>query len=221
MTATKTFSYIFCTTVCLFLLAAGCAPSAEQAAEPQVVLEEQIPQAPPPTSAILALKFTPQDSTTYRVTTEEQQTVKWTGVVPDDPDFESGLRINRLEMTFVQQVQGVEDNGNAIVEITIERLKHHFETIDKPAIDFDSSDTEGPKHPLASLIGQSYSIEVAPTGEVTKILDVKQAQDTLKKHTAGSGAAFQLLTPDKIKERHGTLLLPNPDKNRLQAGDKW
>jgi hypothetical protein len=248
MTATKTFSYIFRTTICLFLLIAGCAPSgeqaakpevetkeqieevivegalsaiAEEAAEPEVELEEQIPQAPPAAPVVLALKFTPQDSTTYRVTTEEQQTVKWTGVVPDDPNFESGLKINRLEMTFTQQVQGVEDNGNAIVKITIERLKHHFETIDKPAIEFDSSDTKGPKHPLAGLIGQSYSIEIAPTGEVTKILDVKQVQDTLKKHTADSGAAFQLLTPDKIKERHGTLLLPNPDKNQIQTGDDW
>lgn len=245
MTATKTFSYIFCMAVCLFFLVAGCAPSVEYTPKPEGELEkqkpkemaeegtpataekaepeEQIPQVQPPTSAILALKFTPQDSTTYRVTTEEQQTVKWTGVVPDDPDFESGLRINRLEMTFTQQIQGVEDNGNAIVKITIERLKHHFETIDRPPIDFDSSDTKSQRHPLEGLIGQSYSIEIAPTGEVTKILDVKQAQEALKKHNSGSEAAFQLLTPDRIKERHGTLLLPKPEKNksRLRTGGKW
>jgi len=244
MTPARTFNWLANAAVCLLLLTAGCAPSAEhvlkpevefekqipeviaeeavpaiaqETEEPKAELEEQIPKVPPPTPAILALKFIPQDSTTYRLITKKQQSAKWTGNVPDDPDFESGLRIDRLEMTFTQQVQSIDNNGNAIAKITIEELKHHYETKDKPAMDFDSSQTKDQNHPLAKLIGQSYTIEIAPTGEVTKVLDVEQARAALK----SSSAALQLLKPDEIKERHGTLVLPNPDKNPLQTGDDW
>ena len=221
MTPSRIFNWLANAAVCLLLLTAGCAPSAEHALKPEVEFKEQIPQAEPVTSATLALKFTPQDSTTYRLITEKQQSAKWTGNVPDDPDFEDGLKIDRLEMTFTQQVQSIDNNANAIAKITIEELKYRYETKDKPTMDFDSSDPKDQNHPLAKLIGQSYTIEIAPTGEVTKVLDVEQARAALKKRTSGSSAALQLLKPDTIKERHGTLVLPKPDKNPLQTGDNW
>ncbi|UCF00044.1 MAG: hypothetical protein JSV82_02980 [Planctomycetota bacterium] len=247
MTSARAFTWLAHTAVCLLLLAAGCAPSAKQDLKPEIELEKQIPelitqeaeptivdeakepkaepeeqtpQTERPIAATLALKFTPQDSTTYRVTSEAQQSVKWMGDVPDDPNLKGKL-FYRFEMTFNQQIQSIDDNGNVIAKITIEGLKCHFEGEEKPIEDFDSYNPKDSNHPLAKLTGQSYTIKISPTGEVTKVLDVKQARAAFKKRSPGSKTALAMLTPDVIKKRHGTLVLPDTNKSQLQTGDNW
>ena len=248
MSPPRTFPYLVWITACSLLLAAGCAPGEKVAVKPQIEpqkqiaevipqekvpatagetlkpqlqLEEQLPQTETPTTPPLALKFTPQDSTTYKVITEAQQSVKWRGDVPDNPDFKDAVKLDRLEMTFTQQIQSTDVNGNAVAKITVEGLKYHSATTDKPTVDLDSSDQNDPNNPLGKIIGQSYIIEISTTGEVTKILDVKQADAVLKIPSPDPKKTLALFTPDIIKERHGTLVLPEPDKNQLHTGDSW
>jgi len=224
MTPARTFGYLACTTACLLLLAAGCAPSEKVAVKPQVEPQKQIPEVIPQEAApaVLALKFTPQDSTTYRVITEAQQSVKWRGAVPDDPHFAGGLKLHRIEMTFTQQIQSTGDNGNAIAKITVEGLKYHSEATDKPTVDFDSSNPKDPNNPLGKIIGQSYITEISTTGEVTNIIDTQQAYNALGPPSSPEGRIpFAIIEPAAIKDRHGTLVLPQPDKNHLRAGDSW
>ena len=187
--------------ICLLLLTAGCAGPGEK-------------------TAAFKLRFTPQDSTTYRLTTEAQQSVNWQGPLPDKLIFKPGSRYNRIEMTFTQQIQSVDDEGNALAKITIEALKYSAKYRDNPPVDFDSSREKDQHSPLAMLIGQSYTIEITPAGEVTKV-DAKQADVAIRSGPVPPKMALTIIEPDAIRRRHGTLILPETDRNRLRAGDSW
>ena len=187
--------------ICLLLLTAGCAAPGEK-------------------TTAFKLRFTPQDSTTYRLTTEAQQTVNWQGSLPDKLIFKGGSRYNRIEMTFTQQIQSIDNEGNAFAKITIEALKYSSKYRDNPPVDFDSSREEDQRSPLAMLIGQSYTIEITPAGEVTKV-DAKQADIAIRSGPIPPKTALTIIEPDAIRRRHGTLILPEADKNQLRTGGSW
>jgi len=185
--------------VCLLFLAAGCAQT-----------------------TTLTLKFTPQDLTTYKVVTLTQRGIEFEGSIPEKEDaFKGGRNQEGTEMTFTQQIQSVDDKGNAVAKITIEALKYHSTVKDKLILDFDSLKQEDRRNPLARLIGQSYTIKIAPTGEVTEVIDVKKTQDVVKGNYIAEVAASKLFSTDAIKERHGLMVLPVRGKNRLRTGDSW
>lgn len=184
--------------VCLLVLAAGCAPS-----------------------ATVALKFSSKDSTTYRVITEAERRIKWEGAVPKEPTFEGGSTYNRREITFAQEIQSVDDKGNAIAKITPKEIKYSSTVKNRPTFEFDSSKPKDPEHPLAKLIGQSYTIKIAPTGKVIDVIDTKEAKTAARKGSVPPKIALRMLHKQTIKERHGTLLLPDTDKNQLNIGDNW
>jgi hypothetical protein len=194
---------------------------AEEPAKPEVEPEKLIPEAAPAEAATLALKFIAEDSTAYRVVTEAERSIKWEGPLPDDPAFKGGRNRNRLEMTFTQQIQCVDDKGNAIAKIIVQGLKYYSMTKDKVVLDFDSSKIKNPNHPLALLIGQSYIIEIAPTGEVTEVIDATDARTAVRRGSSVPRRAIALLRPDTIKERHRIPALPDADKNQLSKGDNW
>ena len=185
--------------VCQLFLAAGCAQT-----------------------ATLTLKFTPQDLTTYKVVTLTQRGIEFEGSLPKKEDaFKGGRNQEGTEMTFTQQIQSVDDKGNAVAKITIEALKYHSTVKDRPVLDFDSLKEEDRRNPLARLIGQSYTIKIAPTGQVTEVIDVKQARNAVRGDYIADVAASKLFSPDVIKERHGLMALPVSGKNRLRTGDSW
>ena len=207
--------------VCSLLLAAGCAPAGKETAKPEAKVEKQIPKAKTGKTFPIALKFAPGDSTTYRVTTEAERSIKWEGSVPDEPAFKGGRNYDRREMTFAQEIQSVDDKGNAVAKITIKELKYSSIVKDSSVFEFDSSKPKDPNHPLARLIGQSYIIKIAPKGEVIEVIDTKEAEAAARKGSVPLGTALKMLDKDTIKERHETLLLPDTDKNQLNIGDKW
>jgi len=194
---------------------------AEEPAKPEVELEKQIPKAVTAETATMALKFIAEDSTTYKVVREAQRSIKWEGPLPDDPAFKGGRNRNRIEMTYTQQIQCVDDKGSAIANITVEGLKYYSMTKDKVVLDFDSSKIKNPNYPLALLIGQSYIIEIAPTGEVTEVIDAKDARIAVRRGSSVPKRALALLRSDTIKERHRIPALPAADKNQLSTGDNW
>ena len=124
-------------------------------------------------------------------------------------------------MTFDQEIQSVDEKGNATAKITIKELKYSSMVKDEPPFEFDSSKLKNPSHPLAMLIGQSYTIKIAPTGEVIEIIDTSEAESAARKGSEIPGAALRMLNQEAIKDRHGTLLLPDADKNQLQIGNNW
>ncbi len=203
MMSDRIFSWLANVSVCLLILTAGCA-------------------GPAGDTATLALKFTPQDSTTYKVITEMEDSVRFEGSLPNGIPSKKGSRNhNRIEMTFSQRIQGIDDEGNAVVEITIKWLKYVSIYRNSVVLDFDSSREKDQDKPMAKLIGQGYTIEIAPTGEVTKVIDVKQADKAVRSAPSPPKIALRLLIPGVIMERHGTVTLPVTDKNQLRTGDGW
>jgi hypothetical protein len=207
--------------VCSLLLAAGCAPAGKEAAKPEGKAEKHISKAKTGKVATIALKFIPRDLTTYRIITEAERSIKWEGSVPDEPTFKGGRNFDRREMTFDQEIQSVDDKGNAIAKITLKELKYSSMIKDSPVLEFDSSKPKDPNYPMAKLIGQSYTIKIAPTCEVIEVIDTKEAETAARKGSVPPGAALRLLNPQTIKERHGELILPDTGKNKLYIGDSW
>lgn len=185
--------------------------------EPKVVE----PNAPPAETVTLALKFKPQDSTTYKLITEAQRIVKFEGSLTKQKNLKGGQTGSKTEMTFTQKIQSVDNVGNAIAKITIKELKYLARVRDKAIVDFDSSKTKDPNSPLLKLIGKSYTIQITPTGNVLKLVDASEAQAAVRGGTTAHKTAATQLSPSVVKERHSINALPARNKNRLRPGDNW
>jgi hypothetical protein len=217
----------------------GCGPVGEQAVEIEVEAEKPIPQVaaeeaplaaeqvlepevePEEEAPGLVLKFKPGDVTTYKMINESQQKVEWQGPLPEDTDFKGGRNHNRLEMTFTQKVQSVDDKDNAVVEIIIGGVKYYSLLKDKVVLDFDNVTAEDQEHPLAMIVGKSYTIEIAPTGEVTRVIDVNEARLAARRGSVVPRRALALLRNDAIQRRHTVRALPAVDKGEIAVGDRW
>lgn len=232
MAIKKIFRCLMVFATCSMLLIAGCIPKAKETTEPKIKPAEDKPKVtvkekPKPVvkedkpTVELALKYAADDSTTYRFTTEAQRSIKWEGPLPKEGAFKGGMTSSKIEMNFTQQIQSVDEKGNAVAQITINALKYLSIIKDNPVIDFDSSRARDKTHSFAKLIGQSYTIELTPAGQVSKVIDVSKAQAALRGAAPADKAALSLLTPNLIKERHTVPAIPVTDKNRLRKGDNW
>lgn len=206
MRRAKNFRWPAIAAVCSLLLASGCAPEAAQITE---------------STATLAMKFSPGDSTTYTTITERERRINWEGPVPDDPAFKGGLNHHRIEMTFTQQIESVDDNGDATAKIIIKEVKYASKAKNRRTFNLDSSNPKDPNHPLVMLVGHGYTIKLSPKGEVTKIIDARDAETAARKGSVVPIQALRLLQPEAIKLRHGTLALPDTEKNQLRTGESW
>jgi hypothetical protein len=221
----KLLYFIVSGIVCLYVLASGCSQIKDKTTkiDHEPPPEKKSIHAVPAQPVMLALKFTPQDLIIYRVITEAQKSVTWQGPLAEKPSaFKGGQTNTKVEMTFSQQVQSVDDEGNAVEEITIKDLTYLVQVANNVVLDFDSSKVKEPNSPLMNLIGQSYTIEISPSGEVLRIIDKHQAQAKIKGKSREHNAASQLLADEVIKQRHTVVALTAlKDKNRLSPGDKW
>jgi len=170
----------------------------------------------------LALKFSPQDTATYKVTTEADKSVEWEGSLTKKPAaFKGGHTGARLEMTFSEQIQSIDDKGNAVAKITIEGLKYLAKVKDNTVLDFDSSREKDQSSPLAKLIGRSYTIQISPAGQVLKVIDANEARAAVIGDVSAQKTASTLLSEATIQQRHGIPALPPAEKSQLSSGDSW
>ncbi len=184
------------------LLVAGCGPGAGEGAN-------------------FALKFTPGDSANYKFIMENEDSVTFEGSIAENPSFKGGFNRTKAEMTFSQQIQSVNDNGNAIAKITVRDLKYSSVRDGSTLLDFNSAEEKDRNNPFAKLIGQSYTIELASDGRVKRVVDTEQALAAVRGSEPANKAASRLLTPDTIGKIHGTLVLPGTGKGRLRPGQSW
>jgi hypothetical protein len=208
----------------VLLLTAGCTKPAEKAVqtkvEPQKADTAKAEAQEPVVK--LALKFTPGSSTTYRVITENDKSVEWESPDSDKPKgFTGGHTGNKTEITFTQHIQSTDDEGNAVAKITIEQLKYLTTIKNEEVIDFDSTREINTDDPLSKLIGQSYTIEITSSGQVSRIIDVNDARAALGSTSSANKTAANLLSIKAITQRHTIPTLPDEDDNKLQTGETW
>lgn len=193
-----------------------------EAAKTEMAVEGKVPEEPRPGAVLLALKFAPQDTTTYRVTTESEKSVEWEGSLQKKPAaFKGGRTGSRIEMTFTQRIKSVDDEGDAVAEITIKGLKYLGKVRDNTVLDFDSSRQKDQDSPLMKLMGQSYTVEISPAGQVPKVVDVTQARAAVRGSSSAHRAAASLLSAEVISRRHTIAALSGAGKHRVLAGEDW
>lgn len=169
----------------------------------------------------LSLKFVPADTTTYRLVTEKVDSITFEGDLGNAPEFKDQTRSSRFEMTFVQKIQQIDEKGNATAKITIKDLKWKTMELNKTKLDFDSAQVKSKRNPLARLIGQSYTIKIAPTGRIVRIVSTVAATAAVKDKTVRDNMALLLIKPPVIKNRHEITALPSAKKNPLKQGGTW
>jgi len=224
--------------ICLLVVTLSCNNSARETARSKVEQQEKMLAGKEPAAVeripaevkpkekgpavLLALKFTPQDSTTYRVVVEAGRSVAWEGPLPEKPTgFKGGHTGNRIETTFAQRIQSVDDKGNAIAEIKIEALKYLSKAWDNVVLDFDSAREQDKDSPLQKLIGQRYVVQMSAAGQVLKIVDANEARAAVTGNLSAHKTALALLSPEVIKQRHTIPALPPGEKSRLSPGESW
>jgi len=240
----RALSYFVKPVILSFIMVAGCTGPAKETLKTTIKQKEQVPKispaketikpekptmtAPPvpsieqPEAATLALKFTPQDLTTYKVTIQAERSVKFEGPLQNKASFKGGCTGDKIEITFTQQIKNVNEEGSAIAEITIKQLKYLAKIKDKLVLDFDSTKEKDPNNPLAKLIGQSYTIEITPWGEVSKIINTSSARAQVEGKAPNSKAALRLLSSEAIKKRHTIpALTEGIIKQPLSKGDSY
>lgn len=169
----------------------------------------------------LALKFEQGQSQTYRLQTISQRKAEIQGAQAEAAaSLRGGQTTDKIEMVFDQDVQNIDDAGNAIEKITIKELKYFAEVRDNPILDFDSSKNKDADDALAALIGQSYTIEVTPSGKVSKIVDINDARIALRDKSSNIEAALRLLSDITIERQH-SVPMPDVNDNILSTGKTW
>jgi hypothetical protein len=210
----------------MLLLTAGCTKPVEKPADTKTESPESTPVKVEPEeqkqTAKLALKFVPEDSTTYKVTKDADNSLTWESPDANKPKgFTGGHTGRKSEITFIQQIQNIDDKGNAVAKITIKQLKYLLTIKNDITMDFDSSRQQDRQNPLYKLIGQSYTIEMTTSGEVTKIIDANDARAAVKGTSAADKTAANFLSDEAITERHTIPALPPADKSQLSTGGNW
>ena len=226
MTHIRIFGFAANFVLFVLLLTAGCTKLAEEPAqtkvEPQKAAPAKVESEEQEPTVKLALKFTPDDSTTYKVTTDADNSLIWEGTDPNKPKgFTGGHTGRKIEITFTQQIQSTDDKGNAVAKITIKQLKYLVTVKNDITMDFDSSRQEDRQNPLSKLIGQSYTIEITASGQVSKLIDANDARAAVKGDSSANKTAANLLSLGAITERHTITALPAADKNQLLTGENW
>jgi hypothetical protein len=193
----------------------------EEAAAPEVEAAEEVPEAAKEEKATLSLKFTAGDVGTYKLITDAERTVKWEGAVPSDSGFKGGSRQSKLEMTYTQEILSVDGQGNATAKITVDGLKYLVKVKDTTEVDFDSAQVKDPEDEFAKMLGHSFTIEIAPTGEVTKVIDAEDIRTSVRRARRVPRRALAFLRPEPIMRRHTIPSLPPAGEKQLRTGETY
>jgi hypothetical protein len=195
----------------------------EVAEEPPVVpvIEEAAKGEVEEEAATLALKFTVGDTTTYRLISDAERSVKWEGPLPSNSGFKGGSRHNRVEMTFTQEILSVNEEGNAVAKITVDALKYFMVVKDKTEVDFDSSDVKDPEGQFAKMLGHHYTIELTPAGEVVNLVDAEDIRSSVRRARRVPRKALAFLRPEPLKQRHTIPALSAAGKKQRSTGENW
>ena len=76
-------------------------------------------------------------------------------------------------------------------------------------------------NPLSKLIGLSYTIELTPQGDVSKIIDVNEVLSIVKGTSQAHMTGARLFEESAIKQRHQIPVLVTTHEKQMRPGDSW
>jgi hypothetical protein len=202
--------------VALAVAVSGChhaGPEVQTAVEAPVIAEAPVD---------LTLRFSPGGTAVYRAVLEQEKSVTWKGAASTKPaTFNDGHTGNRVEMTFQQDVENVDEAGNAVVRITVKALRCRNRVNNRIVLDFDSTRPTDQDDVLTRLVGQSYRINLSRRGEVLEVIDAAEARSALAGDTPTHRAAQRLLSDEQIKDRHTVAALAAVQTDQVRLGQTW
>lgn len=163
--------------------------------------------------ADLSLSFSTGDSTMYKVTVKGIKDFKF-----EQPSLEKVKEEqtgSTIELKYLQEIESVNSNGNAIAKITIKGLKYLVKNKSGVALDYDSESKSGKKHYLSKLLGQSYKIKLKRDGQV-QVVDASAIR-----RVSVEKIVKNFLSDQRIIKRHEILSLPKSGQRILKEGGSW
>lgn len=167
-------------------------------------------------SADLKLNFSPDQTARYKSVSEVVKDFRFEQ--PNLGKLREEQTKTAVEMIFTQAVQSVDDQGNAVAKITIDGLKVNIINKNEHRFAFDSTNEADMNNPMAKLIGQSYTIQIAPDGKI-KVLEAKKAAAAVPSGYENK-VASSLLEEQNIIQRHEAAAIP-AQTGPFNTGDTW
>lgn len=178
----------------LLILVSGCGPSAD-----------------------LSLRFTPDSSTAYEVTTEVTKDFRFEQPTLNKLREEQTTTV--IGVGFTQTVTDINDQGIAAVDVRIDRLSVYMTNKNEERLSFDSTKEADRSHSLYGLIGQHYTVQLSPKGKVVGF-DSSAAQQAVSSG-AEARLATRLVSEEGIRERHEIPALWNAASDAVTAQQTW
>jgi len=168
-------------------------------------------------SACLSLKFAPDQTATYKATTETIKDFHFER--PTAGKLRQEQTKTQIEMDFTQTIEAVDADGTATATITIKDLKVDIINKNNPTFTFNSQDEKDKTAPLTKLLGQRYTLELTAAGQVN-VLDTKAA---LASVTSGyeKKLAKSILDPKAMTARHQIPAMPKEAVSGLSVKSIW
>ncbi len=180
--------------VAVLLVVSGCAPTAD-----------------------LSLRFTPETSASYEVTTDVIKDFRF-----EQPTMDK-LREEQTKTTitvgYTQAVTGIDEQGNAALDVVVDRLSVYMTSKNQEQLVFDSTDEAHQGRPLAALVGQRYTVTLAPDTTVVDF-DTAAAKRAVTGGMEGN-VARRLFNEDGIRERHEVPALRGMKKESIAVNESW
>jgi len=141
-----------------------------------------------------------------------------------DQQAVSSMKVVTEELVMQRQIESVEKDGSAIMNVTIDSAKLHVHIKrQKKETDWDYSSTAaGTKTSGSSspkLAGASYKIKIAPDTTVLEIIGLDELRSKLGIGDDAGGAIVNILSEDHIKLCHERQSLINAKKTNA-TGEK-
>ena len=167
-------------------------------------------------SARIGLMFAPDNVSSQEVTLNVTKDFRFEQPVLNKLREEETSTV--ITTMFDQQIVGVEDSGWAEAKITLTGLKVKVIKNNDVQVDYDSTQPNTQNNPLSKLLGQSYTIKLAPNGKVEP-LNITTVKTAGIPGTEGK-IARRMFETEEIVRRHETLALPE-EVATLKVGDEW
>jgi len=221
MFSTKKTTFLMLALVCLLMFSCGC----EEKTKPDSAISKPEPVKAKPhvievkaaRSPALALNFADKAVGTYKATVESSKGVDFEGEVLAKSTFKGGKTGSNVEIVFSSEVVGVDEQGNAVLKITVKSVKYKAVVKDNPVVDFDSSRAKDKISPLFGLVGKSYTVKMATNGKMLSVVDAVGIREAVKGGSSTHKAAQALVGDKAIAQRHGSVILPADGKMAADA----
>jgi hypothetical protein len=215
ITIDKIFRHLIIVGICCIAFVWGCVQQTKAPPGQAVVKPAE------PGGIRLALKPTPGEQTSYKVVMQMRRSINWEGPIPEKEAFEESFNDEQVGMAITQRIESVDANDKTVARVTIDSLRYVSVVKNQTVLDFESSRQSDANSPLAKLTGQSYTIEIEPNNHVSSISDLSAARSLVSGSSTADRAGQNILSTEAIRERHGTLLLPQAGSEQLSPRDKW